>query len=317
MSRILTTTGLIGSVRRRAMVPDDSSTFTDTDILEILNEEIDVGLLSTIMSMNEEHMVIFEDFELVSGTVRYKIPYRAVGNKLRDVAFVDTTGGIYELSRTSLEELSDYRYLRNRTNTNIFYVEGQDIVLVDTDVQEFESLRMYYYIRPNVLVDEKRIGTITSIDTATGTIQLSNFPDNFGASIQYDFVANKTPNKILSFDNTATSVNANTRTVVFDPTVLPTGLEVGDYLCQAEESPVANIPTELQPVLAQRAAVHILEALGDTEGLQNAMVRLQKMEEATMQLIDDRVEGAPQKVKPRKTPLKSSVGSLPRSLRRF
>lgn len=317
MSRVLLATDLIDTVRRRAMVPDDTSTFTDEDILDIINEEIDVGLLSTIMVLHEEHMVTYEDVTLEADKNRYKIPYRAVGNKLRDVAYVDTSGGVYELSRVSLEELSDYRYLRNRTNTNVFYVEGNEIVLVDSDVQEFESLRFYFYLRPNVLVKESTVGVITSIDTVTGTIQMSSFPSTLASLPQIDFVAKRTPNKILSYDIDLTSVNSNTRTVVVDPSDLPSDLMVGDYVCKAEQSPVANIPTELQPVLAQRAAVHILESLGDTEGLNNAMVRLQKMEQAVMQLIDDRVEGAPQKVKPRHSPLRTNIGSFPRALKRF
>lgn len=307
MSRILNTEALINSVRRRAMIPDDSSTFTDADIIEILNEEIDVGLLSTLLSLNEEHLVTYEDIATDADTSRYKIPYRSIGNKLRDVAYVDSSSAIYELSRISLEELSDYNYYRTTYNSDVFYIESNDVVLVDANLRNYTSIRMYYYLRPNVLVKSSRIGAITGINTTTGVVTLSSFPSNFAGLPLMDFIGSKTPNKIFSFDKQPTAVNQNTKTITFAVDDLPSELSVGDYLCQAEETPVPNFPTEMHPLLAQRAAVYLLESLGDTEGLANANKKLNQMQTSLMSLIDDRVEGAPQKIRPRHSTLKSAV----------
>ena len=38
-----------------------------------------------------------------------------------------------------------------------------------------------------------------------------------------------------------------------------------------------NIPTEMHPLLAQAAAVNLLESLADTEALRNAEARMEKM----------------------------------------
>lgn len=298
MSRILNSTDLIKSVRRRGMVPDDSSTFTNQDILDILNEEIDVGLLSTLLNLNEEYLVHYEEIDLVSGTNEYEIPYRAIGNKLRDVMYVDQSGGVYELTRVSLEDLPDFRYF-NRTSNGIdsFYVQNNKIVLNSSLYENYDKLRLYFYLRPNKLVEEKYVGKITSIDTATGVVSLQTFPEEFTNIAPMDFIAYRTPNKILKYDITPTSANKNLKTVTFDPDSLPSGLIVGDYLAFAEETSVPNLPTELHPILAQRCSVHILESLGDTESLQSAQTRLRQMELAVQDLIDNRVEGAPQKIR--------------------
>jgi hypothetical protein len=317
MSRVLKTSGLISTVRRRAMIPDDSSTFTDEDILDILNEEIDVGLLPTLMSLNEEHMVVFEDTDTSTDTQRYTIPYRAVANKLRDVAYLDGSGAVYELSRVSLEELSDYRYYRSSSKDDVFYVEGNEIVLVDTTLKNYEKIRQYFYLRPNKLVEEKLCGEILSIDRTNGIITLVNFPEDFTNLNNMDFIQARTPNKIIKYDVTPLSADRNTKAVTFDAENIPSSLRVGDFLCNAEESPVANVPTELHPVLAQRAAVHILESLGDTEGLANALRKLDQMEKSVMQIIDDRVEGAPQKIKPRHSTLRSAVSRRARYRTKF
>jgi hypothetical protein len=318
MSRILSAAKLVASVRKRAMIPDDTSAYTDEDILDIVNEEMDIGMLPRLLSLNEEHLVTFVEVETEQGKSRYKIPYRAIGNKLRDVAYIDGAGSHYEMSRISLEELSDYRSsFSNYRHRDVFYVEGDEVVLVDSRNNDYEKLRFYIYLRPSVIVSEDEVGKIDSIDTVSGTITLSNFPSDFSSTPLMDFVGARTPNKTFAFDIQPTSVNATAKTVTFDPASLPSNLAAGDYLCLAEETPVPQIPTEMHPVLAQRAAIHILEALGDSEGLANAQRRLQDMDAATMSMIDDRVEGAPQKINQRASTLLNSLNGTMRKRRRL
>tara|TARA_R100001086_G_scaffold10197_1_gene5479 strand:- start:402 stop:1334 length:933 start_codon:yes stop_codon:yes gene_type:complete len=310
---------LVKSVRKRAMIPNDTDTYTDDDILEIANEEMDVSILPVLLSLHEEHLVTHIDIEVDSETTRYKIPYRSIANKLREVSLVDSAGGVYELSRISLEELADYRsgytsYNRN----NIFYVEGDEIVLLRSNLQSYDFLRMYFYARPNVIVPEDGCAVIDVIDYDTGTIVVKNFPSSFSSTPEMDFVGNKTPNKLIGYDIQPTSVDVNANTIMFDPDDLPENIEAGDYLCLKETTPVPQIPTEMHPVLAQVSAIFILEAMGDTEGLANAEKKLRKMTEGTMSIIDDRVEGAPQKINQRhSTLMQSANGGWNRRNRRF
>ena len=307
MSRILKTTKLIRSVRSRAMIPDDTSTYTDQDILDILNEEIDAGLLSTLMTLNEEHLVSRHEITVESGVSRYKIPYRSVANKLRDVHY-ESSDGLRELSRISLEEISDYRNSHNAYYADVFYIEGDEVVLTNPII-DANKMVMHYYLRPNVLVLESLCGVITNIDRTTGIITLSNFPSNFANLPSIDFVQARTPNKILSFDITSTASNSNSLTITVDPNDIPKDLINGDFVCEAETSCVPNFPTELHPLLAQRAALFILEAMGDTEGINLAARKLAQMENSIQNILEDRVEGAPQKINARHSPLSQSIHS--------
>src|SRR5690606_33231716 len=106
MSRILTGDRLIKSVRKRTMLPDDTSVFTDQDILDVANEELDVNLLDKLLAIHAEHLVVSLDIEKNSSGV-YEIPSRAIGNKLRDVSLVVGTQ-IYELTQVGIGDLSDY-----------------------------------------------------------------------------------------------------------------------------------------------------------------------------------------------------------------
>lgn len=322
MSRPLIASKLIKSVRDRALIPTDSSTYQDEDILNILNEEVTQGLLSTIMSLNEEHMVTHEDFASTSTLASngLKIPERAVGNKLRDIAYL-RGNNYYEVSRITLEELSDYRNNQEDYNIDLCYVEGDTVKFVTNELNA-DTIRMYFYMLPNEIVSEDQCGQIFSITDNgddTTTLTLVDFPDNFTNLPIMDMVSNKVPNKILKYDITPISVNRNSKTVTLNTSDIPNGLSKNDYLCEQFTSPFLNMPSEMHPLLAQRAAVFILEALGDTEGLRNAMMRLEKMETSIQTILEDRVEGAPQKINPRHSPLKQTfwVGTKGRRKGRF
>ena len=309
MARPKIASKMIKSVRDKALIPTDTSTYQDEDILDIMNEEVTNGLLATIMSLNEEHMVDHIDIPVTDSSqlsTGISIPDRAVANKLRDLAYI-VNGNVYEMSRISLEELSDYKNNRDRYNYNLdlFYIEGDKIKFVSNKISA-DYVRFYFYMMPNDIVHEDDCGKIFStMDNGDGTttLVLTSVPDNFSNLPKMDIVCNKVPNKVIGYDITPISVNKNLKTATFNTADLPEGLSANDYVCEQFTSPYLNMPTEMHGLLTQRAAVFILAALNDTEGLNNAEKRLSKMETAIQTILSDRVEGAPQKINPRHSTL--------------
>lgn len=304
MSRVLTGNKLVESIRNRAMIPSDTSVYTDENLLDIANEELDVQLLDKLLSLHEEHLTVSVEIERNSKGI-YEIPYRAVGNKIRDIALI-SGGSIYEMTQISVGELSDFT-VDSEAYTNgfdKFYVEHNKLKLIHPS-RSYEKIRIYYHIRPNFLTKTEKAASISSIVINEAndeiTYNFTSTPSSFNSSILYDFVGAKTPNKIKAYDISPKDVNTSLNFVTFTKSDIADvdDIVVGDYICVAEQSPVPNIPTEMHPVLAQLAAVHVLEAMGDTEGLANAEKRLNKMTASVMQLVDDRVELAPRKIRPR------------------
>lgn len=310
MARPLKTAKLIKSIKRKGMIPEDQGTFDTEDFLEMINEEIQMHALPHLLTVHEEYLVYSLDVAVEEGKQSYDIPYRAVGNKLRDVQFVDSNGEIIrELSRISLEQISDYRNGNNSSSTGLFYVQNNKIVLIGTAPQQNSSLRMFIYLSPSDLVEEDEVGVISAIDRVTGTISMSNFPTDFSAILEYDFVSCKNPNTLVSFNVDAVSTDATTKSIILDVDDISDDLKVGDYVCKVEETPVPQLPSELHPVLAQRVAIACLEALNDTEGISNAQRKLMESEKATWDLVDNRVEGANQKITARHGTLTQAVNS--------
>ena len=295
MSHPTTSNKLITSVKRRAMIPSDDKTFTNDDILEIINEEISVFGIQHLLSTHEEYLLTYEDKLIVSGQPAYTIPERAIGNKLRDVQYLDSSNNVFELSRISVDDLFDYNDTTSLDRPQVFYIQDNKIILAD-GLPSDGKLRMYFYLRPNDLVEDKYAAIITDINRTTGVIAVSNFQSDFSTLPELDFVQAKTPNKILDYDIAPTAVDSNTSSITFSVDSIPADLVVGDHVMLHHECIVPQLPLELHPIIAQRAAVHCLEAMGDAQGLQAAMTRLQMMEKATLDLIDNRVEAAQQKI---------------------
>lgn len=313
MARNLLASKLIESVRNRAMVPDDDSVYDDQAILDILNEEIDVGLLDTLLELNEEHLVTYTDVVATSSNALSKklvIPSRSVGSKLRDLHCV-LGSGFYKMSRVDLSEISDYNAFpySNMYGGDLFYVEGDEINILSPRMSDGARFRMSFHLRPNVIVLEKTCAQISNIDRVTGIITFDSIPKEFTQLSSLDFVQDKTPNKILAFDIAVNAVTISTRNITVDPATIPERLVNGDWVCFPETSPYANLPTELHPILAQRAACYILEAMGDSESLANAEKKLKKMEKAVQKTLDNRVESANRKIKSRNGFLQNKMGS--------
>lgn len=298
MSSYYTSNQLIESVKRRALVPSNQNTFVDTDFLAFADEEMNIGLVPSVVQMHEDYFLYTQDLAIDPSKKKYTIPYRAIGNKLREVSYVDAQGNVYEMTRIGVGDLPFYNNSYTHNRAYAFYISNNEICLVPDNLTLSSGtfLRVSYYIRPNCLVLLEKVAVISSINTTTGEIQLSNLPSEFNANSLFDFLQVKSPHKTLNFDISAVSINTTSKVITFNTNDLPTNLTVGDHIALAEQCAIPQVPSDLHVVLAHRVAARCLEALGDVEGLQAANQKLIEMEVKTQNLIDNRVEDAPKKI---------------------
>jgi hypothetical protein len=309
----LTTSEMLKSIKRRALVPDNQNTFTDQDFIDLMNEEMMIGLVPSVLQTKEEYFIYREMTPIIPNKSHYPIPERALANKLREICFIDTiTGPIqneYEMTQIAIDDR--YTGLYSGTGSNDFtgfrrfYLMGSDIVLHPTvGPAAYGGLAFYYYLRPNTLVKDSAVAIISNINRITGDITLHSIPTGYAIaipgtnneSVKYDFIKSKSPHNVLKINITITSLNSSAKVVNVNPSDIPVDLEIGDYFALAGQSCIPNVPTELHSVLAQRVAQRILEAMGDTEGLNNATNKINEMEAKMSSMLDNRVEGAPRKV---------------------
>jgi hypothetical protein len=95
---------------------------------------------------------------------------------------------------------------------------------------------------------------------------------------------------LLAKDLTATVPTSPTTQVVFATTDLPSELEIGDYVCLSDQSPVPQIPVEWFAYLAHYTAAAVLESLGDMDGAKKIEARLPKLRSNALSLISPRAQ---------------------------
>jgi hypothetical protein len=308
MSSVLNTQKLIDTIRRRAFIPRDQSTFTDDDFLEMATEEINIGLMDQIIEARGDYLVEYIDVEMDEDILEYTVPSRAHGNKLRDVSIVNSEGDLVErLTQVTLDTPGE------DCSSTSFYMRNNKVVLTDGSFSDGDYLRMFFYIRPNKLVTTDRGATISTItDSSSGGVDtkivaFTTMPRHFTSALTYDITGFKSPNKILSFDLTPTDINLTTKTITFLASDWDDDIVVGDFVTMAEETIVPNIPTEYHPVVAQRVAVACLESMGDEQNKQSAERKLAQMEKSVLRIVTNRVEGQPKKIRQRSGTLHAAI----------
>ena len=289
-------------------IPTNQNTFDDTDILAFADEELSLAILPAIMSLHEDYLLFSEDIPMVDGQSEYEIPYRAVGNKLYDLQFVNADGGVQYMSRSTLADQPSFNGRYTLNSAYAYYIKNNKIGVMPTlGGATTGTLRFIYYIRASSLVKTPDIAVITSIDTTTGEILVSNIPDTFSTNTRLDFYKVKSPHNILEIDVIPSLVNTTTKSLTFSVNDIPTELEVGDHIALAQECAIPQIPSDLHVFLAQKTAERILEAQGDVEGLNIAKQKSAEMEVRAGTIIDNRVDESPTKLVNRRGILRSGL----------
>lgn len=313
----MTSDDLIASIERRILVPLNQSTFSEQDFLDFASEEMNLGIVPMVISNHEDYYVYPENVQLVANQTSYDIPYRAIGNKLKDVFLLDAAGNLFEMTRVQKSDTTNSadvtHYLSN--NLSRFYVENNQVVLTcDADVVDpTYSLKFTYYLRPNALVPNDEVSQVVSVDRNTGIITVDAVPDKFleqnldGSAKEIDFIKAKSPHKIMDYDVTVTAFDQNAATITMDPADIPADLAMNDIIAMSGETCIPQIPSDLHVLLAHRVATRILESLGDTEGLQNANQKLKELEMKSGLLVTNRVDDAPKIINNKNSPLRNGL----------
>jgi hypothetical protein len=284
---------VVASVKVRAMLPTNGSTFAQADIIRLLDEEMRSKVMPIVKALKEEYWVTQYDNTVVSGTTSYAIPYRAMGSSLRDLVFVDTNGNELKLVRYEPEEIKfPLRPMGSPTFQFGYYLKDNSVVLYPSTLANYNSysLRMKYERRPNNLISITACSPITAILGNKVTVSAS--PSTFSVTGTYDVINHLPPFNSIGDDNTLSLFSGNDLTF----TTLPSGIAVGNWVCLSMQSPVPQIPYEAFPLLSQFGAVRCLASIGDQNALPEAKAELADMILKFNSMLTPRVEGTPRTI---------------------
>jgi hypothetical protein len=274
-----TVDGLLTAIRDAAGVGPSVEDNTDARFLRLMNRVQGLDLAALLKRCEAKHRTATLDLT-VTASLSYDIPRRAVAAGLTKVEGVDASGQTW-----MLYEFEDEQRARWWPRNGHFYVKGNQIVFYQTPPAGV--LRFTYQRRLNQLVQTSAVGVIAAGGISGGTLTVTAAPSSYPtASTPYDLVR-ATPH----FDLLAMEVNATRsgNVFTFSASDVPSGLEVGDYICRAGQSAVCQAPYELHAVLAQLVAMKWLEAKGDPR-VSVAAQDLSTMEKNAMMILAPRIE---------------------------
>jgi hypothetical protein len=277
-----TSTGLIAQIKRRALIPTGQNLFSNSDLIDMLNEELQNRIVPYIIAVREDYLLDYEDIPQDGSTKEFDIPTKAIGNKLNSVALYDSTvpeRNIQYISRLTLQQSSDM---------SGYYLQNNKILINPTPFNS-GSLRIYYYRRPNNIIELSSAYQIASISSNV-SVTTSTVPTGISTGSEIDIINNYSPFTTVKTITTGTVAGS---TIDLSDT---TDIQVGNYVCIAGQSPYAQIVQDVIPLLIQSVVVRMMEYMGDTNGLQSAILTYAQMESDNRNLISPRVDSQPKKI---------------------
>jgi hypothetical protein len=149
------------------------------------------------------------------------------------------------------------------------------------------------YISRSVKVSSSSAGMIVQ---SSLTINCPSVPSEITGGKLVDFLQAEAGHSTYSFDVKLPLNAVSGTTITLSESLIPADFVPGDYICLQYECIIPQVPTDLHNLLAERTCARILEALGDQAGLQTANAKIRELEGSQAMVLDNRVEGSPQKV---------------------
>jgi hypothetical protein len=276
-----TCAGLIEQVGRKGSIPDNQILYSNADIINFLNEELQNKIVPYIASILEDYFLAEKSYQADGNTKEYLIPPDSIGNKIKSVSIWND--GIQLNQQPRL----DYNNLVSTVSG--YYIFNNKIIFYPKAIIS-NTIKISYYKRPNVITDTYY--KITGISNgASTTLTVDVDPTALANNTEINIVSKNSPFVILL----STIVSNTTTTTIVIP--LTDTLSIGDYVSLSGTSAFPQIPQEIIPLLVQAVEVRIMESIGDYNGFQASVATYQQMSSDNMVLISNRNEYPVRKIK--------------------
>jgi hypothetical protein len=284
---------LLETIRQAAQIPfidasqssvPNQEVMTDEGLLRLATKEIRLFVQPRLMALREDYFKTHQDFTITEQGASYRIPAAAIGNKLANVTYVDSSG-----LETPVNSLGGDASLAETADG--FVIKGGSVILKKNVTSG--TLRMEYYFRSPALVLLEDAGEVSEFDGDFEFTLSANVPSTIEVGTVVDIVSGVSPFTVLQTGLVVDNVGLDYFSVSVSPSVT---VAEGDFVVVSGQTCVVPLSLELHPILAQRVAVKVLKSIGDSEGAATAEGDLQIMEQAIPILASPRVDDRPKKI---------------------
>lgn len=279
-----TTADLLTSIKNRQMFPDASTgSLSSPVLLQYATDELLIVLVPLIMKMREKYYETYQDTAYSTATASLPIPARAIGGTISVCQY------LYGTDIRPLEPIDpcDVGSTITAITPNNFYFQNNAIIPYPPPQTAYGTIRLRYFQRPSRLEQTSNCAQITAFNAMTGVATCTP-PSTWTTSNTYDFVP-QTASQATPYNLNSVITGISSTTMSFTLTAAQAALvNVGDWIALAEYTPIAEIPFEMQAVLAQATCVRGLAAFGDAEKLAQAKQDLADYLKSALDLLTPR-----------------------------
>lgn len=276
---------LVQSVKDAIIVPNSQNLFTAPVILRYCNREMANTIVPMIMSAKAYYLVTTHDYTITSDT-DYVIPPIAQGMKLMDVCYVDNQGIENKMPLLTHDQVASNQWTINMVSG--FFVKNNTVKIYPFGLQNF-LLRLYFYRRPNQIVETSKAGQVTAING--NVLTLSRVPTSWTTDDNVCAIS-----QLPGFDQ---RFDSQSMTDISPPSITiedATDVQLGDWICLENQSTIPQIMPEGHGLLAQAAAVKMLLGVASPQATTAAAV-YGVMQQEFIKMITPRTDDAPKKIR--------------------
>lgn len=271
-----TSTGIIEQVIRKGSIPENQTLYSNADILNFVNEELQNKIIPYITAVKEDYF-LYEKTYTADGTKEYLIPQNSIGNKVKSISVWNSDGKY-------VRQVPRIEYNTLFSTVDGYYIFNNKIIFYPRAI-ESNLIKIAYYKRPNVLTENYFKITGISHGVSNTTYTVNTDPTAIISANDYIDISSKNSpfNTVLNVQ-----VSSVTSTTIVVP--LNSEGQIGDYISLEGYSAFAQIPQEIVSLLVQATIVKIMESMGDYNGFQAAIATYQQMENDNRILLSQRTE---------------------------
>lgn len=292
MVAALTTADLLSRVKAQAQLPSTEGRLTDAEILALADEVLRTTCADLLLGARSQWWTTAaDDVSIVSGTYLYSVPERALVEGVSDILITDGTDE-WSAPEVTLAQAWRYRGDHGGWDSPYAYCWRDDrIELLPHPTSGGYSLRVLYPRRPSRLVTVASCATVAS-STSTAITTSATVPSGWASSETLDVIS-ATTGRHRGVDLAGTSISGTSITVSAG---VPTGTAAGDYVALDGETCIPPVPEPVFDVLTAATTLEVLMAIGDPDGLQAAVSRVQMRTTRAQSLLSPRSRGASRKI---------------------
>ena len=311
MAETFDTEELLEGIRGEGRIPEDDPDATDANLLAAADHQLKTRFVPMLRKARTEWYVTHEDQALVAGQAEYRIPARAATSSVRTVLWYDSSGNRFVCNPRTLSDQHAAARISGRPGA--YTIQDDRIILLPKPNRAMGTLRVYYERRPSTLIlpegafalPESEAGLAYDITTTEGYMYLTTGatnPATVGMEIGglVDVVKAKPPFSACFTDAEITDIigplfGIYLVQVEYDSTAMQLP-SVGDYLCNAGETPIPQLPPELHPLLALATAAQYLKPI-DPAAAQELMLDYNERARDLSHILAPRQQGQQIKIR--------------------